>query len=93
MKTKTKKQTKQPKQTNKITHAKTISIGYYRVSDGDFAILATLNNNDGLLGYSQFRFLIEHILDFLQISVDEPIILFHRQDAPDYVNIENNIKD
>jgi hypothetical protein len=61
-----------------------VSIGHWR-EDGDFAILATLNNNDELI--NGFKELVE-IVRFrvaLQSGRDD-IITLERQDAPDYVD-------
>jgi len=68
---------------------KTVSIGYYR-EDGDFAILATLNNNDGLLSDQRFKQLIELVegeyVEKLYYTHD--IMVLERQDTPDYVEID-----
>jgi hypothetical protein len=67
---------------------KTVSIGYYR-EDGDFAILATLNNNDGLLSDQKFKQLIELVeSDFVEkLYYTHDIMVLERQDTPDYVEI------
>ena len=66
----------------------TYTIGYHR-DDGDFAVLATLNNNDGHMGHSTFADLVERtraqIASFMQPT---PIVSIERQDAPDYITIE-----
>jgi len=63
---------------------KTVSIGYFR-DDGDFALLATLNNNDGDIRL--FEFMVEDLrLDISQSTGIECIIL-ERKDAPDYLTI------
>jgi len=68
---------------------KTVSIGYYR-EDGDFAILATLNNNDGLLSDQRFKQLIELVegeyVEKLYYTHD--IMVLERQDTPDYVEVD-----
>jgi hypothetical protein len=64
---------------------KVCSIGFYR-EDGDFAILATLNNNDEFIPL--FDDLIFRVISRLQSDTDEPIIALERQDAPDYVAAE-----
>jgi hypothetical protein len=65
----------------------TYTIGYHR-EDGDFAILVTLNN-DGHMGHSTFADLVERtraqIASFMQPT---PIVSIERQDAPDYITIE-----
>lgn len=68
---------------------KTVSIGYTR-DDGDFAILATLNNNDEHLSDSDFESLwreVKHRL-FSRMRGTYKIEVLERQDTPDYVNIE-----
>jgi hypothetical protein len=66
----------------------TASIGFIR-EDGDFAILVTMNNNDGQIGSTTFADLVERtrfqIANFMQPT---QIIVIERQDAPDYVSIE-----
>ena len=68
---------------------KTVSIGYFR-DDGDFAILATLNNNDGLLSDQRFKQLVELVegeyVEKLYYSHD--IMVLERQDTPDYVEVD-----
>lgn len=66
---------------------KTVSIGYTR-DDGDFAILATLNNNDDHLTHAQFVVLVRHIKGVFENVMPEPIQILERQDAPDYVEGE-----
>jgi hypothetical protein len=65
----------------------TYTIGYHR-DDGDFAILVTLNNNDGHMGHSTFADLVERtraqIASFMQPT---PIVSIERQDAPDYIDL------
>jgi hypothetical protein len=65
----------------------TYTIGYHR-EDGDFAILATLNNNDGHMGHNTFADLVERtrfqIANFMQPT---PIVSIERQDAPDYIDL------
>lgn len=68
----------------------TVSIGYYR-EDGDFAVLATLNNNDGIYtpeAFNKLVILIFHKLSSAAIMSGELSIL-ERQDAPDYVQIDD----
>jgi hypothetical protein len=66
----------------------TYTIGHYR-EDGDFAILVTLNNNDGHMGESTFEDLVgdmcTKIASFMHPT---PIVCIERQDAPDYITIE-----
>jgi hypothetical protein len=68
---------------------KTVSIGYYR-EDGDFAILATLNNNDGLLSDQRFKQLIELVEgEYVELLYNaHGIVVLERQDTPDYVEVD-----
>jgi hypothetical protein len=65
----------------------TYTIGYHR-EDGGFAILATINNNDGHMGASTFEDLVgdmcTKIAGFMRPT---PIICIERQDAPDYIDL------
>lgn len=66
----------------------TYTIGHYR-DDGDFAILATLNNNDGHMGQGAFADLVEQTrLQIASLMPYTPIVSIERQDAPDYITIE-----
>lgn len=66
---------------------KTASIGYYR-EDGDFAIVATLNNNDGLMDDEAFAYVLTKLAGMLTHESEQPMGILERQDAPDYVNVE-----
>lgn len=67
------------------------SIGYER-EDGDFAVLATLNNNDGLLSNGAFLSIVHDTAERLQRIFRDgdgdilDIQILERQDAPDYVD-------
>jgi hypothetical protein len=63
---------------------KTVSIGYFR-DDGDFALLATLNNNDGDI--QVFEFIVEDLRRNISLSTGIECIVLEREDAPDYVTI------
>ena len=63
----------------------TVSIGYFR-DDGDFAILATLNNNDGHINH--FEFLVADIKGMISDCSGIKCIALEREDAPDYASIE-----
>ena len=63
----------------------TVSIGYFR-DDGDFAILATLNNNDGDIKH--FEFLVADIKGMISDCAGIECVAIERQDAPDYASIE-----
>jgi hypothetical protein len=68
-------------------HAKTVSIGFHR-DDGDFQLLATLNNNDEFLSGADFEELVISTVLRLGKSSGECVVALHRQDAPDYVAME-----
>lgn len=64
-----------------------VSIGYFR-EDGDFAILATLNNNDGYLLSNEFNDLVKLIKISLSNKIKNiDIVALNREDAPDYVGV------
>jgi hypothetical protein len=67
--------------------AAAVSIGIMR-DDGDFQILATLNNNDNLLGADLFQHLIAHLCETLTGETGDLVEAIERQDAPDYVNTD-----
>ena len=66
---------------------KTVSIGFYR-EDGDFAVLATLNNNDGHLDEDAFMALVGEVASTLCNKLVCQIDVLERQDTPDYVTVE-----
>ena len=66
---------------------KTVSIGFYR-DDGDFAILATLNNNDEHMSDNAFGDLIGYVASKLCRQLVCEMVVLERQDTPDYVIIE-----
>lgn len=67
---------------------RTLSFGFLR-EDGDFAILATLNNLDGHMSEESFHQLVDVIQHELNAHCDglqvQPLV---RADAPDYVYID-----
>jgi len=66
---------------------KTVSIGYHR-DDGDFAVLATLNNNDEHMLDEDFEQICKSLFRALDIATTGlHIKAIERQDAPDYVEI------
>lgn len=69
----------------------TYTIGFPR-DDGDFQVLATLNNNDGLFTPEQFQALKESLIHqmYNKLGTAEVIVDLERQDAPDYVNLEED---
>jgi len=66
---------------------KTVSIGYHR-EDGDFAVLATLNNNDDFMSDEQFGEVFDALAAKLWAVTRLYITVLERQDAPDYVEVE-----
>lgn len=67
---------------------KTVSIGIMR-DDGDFAILATLNNNDERFEPELFDQLARGLRATMTRVLGEDIEILERQDAPDYVHIDD----
>ena len=67
----------------------TVSIGFFR-EDGDFAILATLNNNDGYLTEEAFGVMVEVTRMTLRQLAEVEVSVLERQDTPDYVTLETN---
>lgn len=67
----------------------TYSIGFTR-SDGDFELLATLNNTGEHLSNDDFETLKNHIIDFIKIKSELSIEALHRQDAYDIVELEGD---
>jgi hypothetical protein len=66
---------------------KTVSVGMMRV-DGDFTILATLNNNDEYLTDYAFDAMVSVVCAAFQLYAETEITVLVRQDAPDYVSLE-----
>jgi len=63
------------------------SIGYRR-EDGDFAILATLNNNSESLNCDDFEAIKDLIFTKFYNRIDSHFVeVIERQDAPDYVDL------
>lgn len=68
-----------------------VSIGFQR-DDGDFQVLATLNNNDEHMTQESFASLVnvtKNVLGTLMMD-DTEIVVLERQDAPDYVTLYND---
>jgi hypothetical protein len=70
----------------------TVSIGFFR-EDGDFAILATMNNNDGYLTEDAFSAMVEVVRSALGMFAEVEMSVLERQDTPDYVTLESNDDD
>ncbi len=71
---------------------KTVSIGFMR-DDGDFQLLATLNNNDETLHEDAIAWLAIELRESLQKALTddyrhELVEVVERQDAPDYVVLD-----
>ncbi|TXG87731.1 MAG: hypothetical protein E6R14_00765 [Thermomicrobiales bacterium] len=62
------------------------TIGIER-DDGDFAILGTLNNADGLMQPEDFKTTMRALARNIAATTGEPVRAFERQDAPDYVTL------
>ena len=65
---------------------KTVSLGYHR-EDGDFAVLATLNNNDDFMSDEEFTEVVDLLAEKLWAVTRLYITVLERQDAPDYVEV------
>jgi hypothetical protein len=63
---------------------KTVSIGFHR-ENGDFAILATLNNNDNHINAEIFNELVKLMTMTLEHATERRVVALERQDAPDHV--------
>jgi hypothetical protein len=66
---------------------KTISVGMTR-EDGDFAILATFNNNDNHLSDHDFMALVGEVASTLCRKLVCEVQVLERQDTPDYITLE-----
>jgi hypothetical protein len=69
---------------------KSVSIGYYHGSDGDFAILATVNNKNGHLTDAQFNKLVVGLKETYNCIMMETIHVLDREDTPDYIDSEGD---
>ncbi|HZU34745.1 MAG TPA: hypothetical protein VFA18_02480 [Gemmataceae bacterium] len=71
----------------------TAAIGFHR-DDGDFQLLATLNNNDELIAPHRFTDIAHSLRDDLQQALSnqaEPtLVVLDRQDSPDYVTLDDD---
>lgn len=64
------------------------SIGYMR-EDGDLQLLVTINDNDKVLPSARLKLLAFEVKRMIQEKLsDETIVTLERQDAPDYVSID-----
>ena len=64
-----------------------VAIGFIRYDD-TFHILATLNNNDELINDPAFASICAGLRDRLAKETGEAVIVLNRQDAPDYVYLD-----
>ena len=65
-------------------HESCLVMGFHR-EDGDFQVLAALNNNDHLLSDNALSALNVLIVEFLAEATGEAITTHHRQVMPDYL--------
>jgi hypothetical protein len=65
---------------------RTATVGYTK-NNGDFAIIAALNNNDGHLSDEDFKTLVDNIATFYGWQF-KPLEVLERQDTPDYITID-----
>jgi len=68
---------------------RTVSIGFMR-EDGDFAILATLNNEDKHLSHEDFNELVGHVAVTLCCKLMRQIEVIEREDTPNHVNLDES---
>jgi hypothetical protein len=68
-------------------HNQTVSIGYER-EDGDFHIIATLNNNEEFAEEADWYCAIAAIVKTLQKVMGLNLAVLEREDAPDFVNLD-----
>lgn len=68
---------------------RTVSIGFMR-EDGDFAILATLNNEDKHLSHEDFNELVAYVASTLCRKLVCQIEVIEREDTPSYVNLDES---
>lgn len=64
--------------------SQTYTIGYHR-ADGDFTIVATLNNNAGSI--HEFNKTVQAVFNTLQLRTGETLELLVRQDTPDCITL------
>ena len=66
---------------------KTVSIGFTR-DDGDFELLATLNNSGDVMPDEVFKRIVATLRDSLDQATETYIEVKERADAPDVVTLE-----
>lgn len=73
----------------------TVSIGYIR-DDGDFRILATLNNVDDEYTHAEFAIIVSSVSSCLHRALHDdfgvlpPLDILERQDTPDHITLEDS---
>jgi len=70
-------------------YSKAYSLGVLR-DDGDFHILATLNNNDELVSEGVFEKMRTTLVAQLSKNLGESVYAYPRQDTPDYINLHED---
>lgn len=76
--------------TQQTTTTNCLTIGFERL-DGDFQVLATLNNNDELIEKDKFDAIVTYLLNTFDECFSEEgyeVVALDRQDAPDYISID-----
>jgi hypothetical protein len=68
-------------------HNQTVSIWYER-EDGDFHIIATLNNNEETAEEADWNVAIAAIVGTLKKVTGMNLAVLEREDAPDFVNLD-----
>ena len=70
---------------------RTLSIGFTR-EDGDFQLLATLNNNDELVDERIFDSIVMELFHRIcDEYIEHTIIILERQDAYDYIELDEEV--
>lgn len=67
-----------------------LTLGIER-EDGDFQVLATLNNADNLMDRNVFESIARNLTDTLAAATDEKTFALRRQDVPDYIECEGEV--
>lgn len=64
----------------------TVTIGFTR-EDGDFEILATMNNTADHFETARFAVMVQAAAEMLSRAIGHPVEILERQDAPDVVTL------
>jgi hypothetical protein len=70
---------------------KYVTIGYQRQSDGDIAVLATLNNGDDFVDDATFEKTVLTLVTLFAESTGEDVRAWERQDTPDYLDKDDDL--